>query len=238
MATRKRPSASASAIAATKPSSSTKSGEIPHRIFAQVSPKSIGGTSLFDAEQYLRAETIGYFTSETDVIRRALSRLEDAGFEILQANTVAINIAGTQKNYERAFGVALQAEERECLKVVGGNDNHATFIDVKDTPMSGLIDTKGGPMGDLVEGVALEERRYPFAASSFAPLKSYWHLRVPADVSLACNADRAHRGGTTGKGVKVAMCDSGHFAHPFFASRGYRVSPVVLGPGAANPTKD
>jgi subtilisin family serine protease len=76
------------------------------------------------------------------------------------------------------------------------------------------------------------------APSMFAPLKSYWHLRVPGDISLGCNADRAHRGGTTGRGIKIAMVDSGHYAHPFFAGRGYRVSPVVLGPAAANPAKD
>ncbi|MBM3785018.1 MAG: peptidase S8 [Acidobacteria bacterium] len=72
----------------------------------------------------------------------------------------------------------------------------------------------------------------------YPPLKSYWHLHVPEGVSLGCNADKAHRGGITGKGVKVAMVDSGQYAHPFFAGRGYRVSPVVLGPGAANPAKD
>jgi subtilisin family serine protease len=72
----------------------------------------------------------------------------------------------------------------------------------------------------------------------FAPPKAYWHLDVPGDVSLGVNADRAHRGGVTGRGVKVIMCDSGWFSHPYFAARGYRSSPVVLGPGAANAAAD
>jgi subtilisin family serine protease len=76
------------------------------------------------------------------------------------------------------------------------------------------------------------------AASMYAPLKSYWHLRMPGDVSLATNADRAHRSGVTGKGIRVAMCDSGWFKHPFFVGRGYRVAPVTLGPGTSNPTHD
>ena len=76
------------------------------------------------------------------------------------------------------------------------------------------------------------------AASMFAPLKSYWHLRMPGDVSLACNADKAHRAGITGKGIKVAMCDSGWFKHPYFVGRGYRAAPVVLGPAATLPLKD
>ena len=93
-------------------------------------------------------------------------------------------------------------------------------------------------MADLIEGVALEEPRYFMATSMFPPLKSYWHLDVPAGVSLGCNADKAHRGGITGKGIKVAMVDSGHFKHPFFTGRGYRVAPVTLGPAAANPLAD
>lgn len=230
MATRKK--------APPKRAAAAEPGAIPKRIFAQVSPRSIGGTSLFAAPSYLQADTVGYFTSEPELIYRTMSRLEDAGFEILQVSSLTINIAGPQKAYEKAFGASLFAEERPCLKEVGGKDNTATFIEAKDAPIPGLLDTSGCAMRDLVEGVALEVPRYFFAASMYAPLKSYWHLRVPADVSLGCNADKAHRGGTTGRNVKVAMVDSGHFAHPFFAGRGYRVAPVVLGPGAANPTQD
>src|SRR5687768_10372017 len=72
----------------------------------------------------------------------------------------------------------------------------------------------------------------------YPALKSYGHLQMPAGVSLRCNADKEHRTGITGKGIKVAMVDSGWFKHPFFVNRGYRVAPVVLGPAAANPLKD
>ena len=66
----------------------------------------------------------------------------------------------------------------------------------------------------------------------------YWHLDVPADVSLGCNADRAHRGGTTGSGVTVAMVDTGWQSHPWFVERGYRVDPTLLGPGTADAGVD
>jgi subtilisin family serine protease len=67
---------------------------------------------------------------------------------------------------------------------------------------------------------------------------AYWHLRVPSDVSLGLNADRAHREGATGRGVRCVMTDSGWFEHPYFVERGYRVSPVVLAPGATAPEAD
>ena len=165
--------------------------------------------------------------------------MRDAGFEVLQVSptTTTINIAGSAETYRRAFNTRIVAEERPALK--GPNeDNHATFIECPDTALPGLITTKGTQFEDVLEGVAIEEPRYFMAASMFPPPKAYWHLDVPGDVSVGCNADRAHRIGITGKGVRVAMVDSGWFKHPFFVERGYRVAPVLLGPSAANPLRD
>ena len=44
--------------------------------------------------------------------------------------------------------------------------------------------------------------------------------------------------GRTGRGVKVAMVDTGWFRHPFFTERGYRADRAVLGPGTSNPDAD
>ena len=112
------------------------------------------------------------------------------------------------------------------------------FLDSPDTAMPGLINTRNTKFEDVIEGVALEEKVYYMAASSSRRPSAYWHLRIAGGVSLGCNADRAHRSGITGKGIKVAMVDSGWFKHPFFVNRGYRAAPVVLGPAAANPLND
>lgn len=210
---------------------------IPKIIYANVSPHSVGGVSMFEAGNRINAETAANFVSEHEVIVRSVNRLRDAGFEILQVTPMTINIAGSQATYERAFNTKLVAEERPVIKPGGVHDT-GTFIDCPETEISGLIATAGSTMGDLIEGVAIEEPRYPMATSMFAPHKAYWHLDVPAGVSLGCNADKAHRSGITGKGIKVAMVDSGWSKHPFFVNRGYRAAPVVLGPGAANPLKD
>jgi subtilisin family serine protease len=210
---------------------------IPQRIFAQASPRSIGGVSMFEGQEQISAETVLNFFSEEQIISQAVERLQEAGFEVLQATPLTINIAGTAATYERAFNTKIYAEERPVIKELG-RETTATFIDSPSADLPGLISTAGTTLEDVIEGVAIEEPRYFMAASAFAPLKKYWHLRIPGDVSLACNADRAHRSGITGKGVKVAMVDSGWFKHPYFVGRGYKAAPVVLGPGAANPLKD
>ena len=210
---------------------------VPDRIYAQASPHSQGGTSMFDAQEMINSSTAANFLSDPELVNRAALRLQDAGFEVLQISSLTINIAGSPDTYKRAFGTSIVAEERPAIKELGTRTT-ATFLDAAETGLSGLINTAGTRFEDVLEGVAIEEPRYFMAPSMFAPLKSYWHLRVPGDISLGCNADRAHRGGITGRGIKIAMVDSGHYAHPFFAGRGYRVSPVVLGPAAANPAKD
>jgi subtilisin family serine protease len=181
-------------------------------------------------------ETVPSFTSDEELIWTAAARLEGAGFEVLQVSPITINIAGPPDLYRRAFATELVTEERPVIKE-GAKEDTATFIDAPDTPLSGLIDVSGTQFADVLEGVAIEEPRY-FHQNPFAPPQPYWHLDVPGDVSLGMNADRAHRAGYTGRGIKVVMCDSGWFNHPFFSRRGYRSSPVVLGPGAANAAND
>ena len=213
-----------------------KSSDFPDRIFAIASPCSVGRVSMFEADAQIRRETVGNFESSEDVVQRAADLLQDAGFDVLQANNVMINIAGSRTTYERAFRTKLIAEERPTIKEQGRTDS-ATFLDSPDTPISGLISTKGTHFESFIEGVALEEPRY-LMQLPFAPPARYWHLDVPGDVSLGCNADLAHRDGITGRGIRVAMVDTGWFRHPFFVQRGYRATAVTLGPGTANPLRD
>jgi len=220
---------------------STKKGNaepvLPQRIFAQASVKSVGGVSMFDADGQINASTVVNFHSEMELMNRAALLLRDAGFEILQITETTINIAGSPATFETAFGTPVVAEERPVIKP-GQVEDTATFMECHNTDRPGLISVTQSRFADVLEGVALEEPRYWMVALPFPPIVDYWHLEVPAGVSLGCNADRAHRAGTTGLGIKVAMCDSGQFAHPYFAARGYRVAPVTLGPGAANPLAD
>lgn len=69
--------------------------------------------------------------------------------------------------------------------------------------------------------------------SAAPPPIAYHHLAAPGDIARQLNATPVHLQGITGKGIRVAMIDSG-FAHdhPYFKEQGYS-SSVVLAPGAA-----
>lgn len=208
---------------------------LPRVLYAQASPRSIGGRSLFDVP-IVSAANVGDYVSEIALHQNAVTELQNAGFDVLQSGACTINIAGPPKLFESVFGTKLFIEERPVIKE-GALEDTATFIDSTDTDTPGLINVAKSKLANVLEGVAIEEPYYAMQ-NAFAPNKAYWHLRVPGDVSLGINADKAHRTGITGKGIKVVMIDTGWFRHQFFVQRGYRSSPVVLGPGAANPNAD
>jgi len=229
-------SARRAAPASSKAKSGAAAGGLPDRIFAQASPRSVGGLPLFSAGEISAANVIN-FASEDYLIRDAVTRLQGVGFEVLQVSRTTINIAGPASLYEQVFGTTLAAQERETRKS-GGVVEEATFIESLDTEMPGFIQTSNSPLADVLEGVAIERPIYWMAPDAFPPSKSYWHLDVPGDVSLGINADRAHRSGITGRGIKVMSTDSGWEPHPYFVQRGYRFSATVAGPGAVNPAVD
>ena len=213
-------------------------GKLPEVVYAEVSPNSFGGTSLFDIGGPITSQNVQQFYSEPNVINEAIQRLQTVGFEVLQTNNITINIAGPPKLYEKVFKTRLITKEKPVIKP-GAKEDTATFIDANNTPIEELIDVSKSTLSDLLEGVSLNEPMYPMSAPTYyPPSKAYWHLDVPADVSVGLNADRAHRANFTGRGIKVVMVDSGWYRHPFFVNRGYRVNPTVLGPGTSDPDRD
>lgn len=234
---------------------------IPKTIYAIASVKSKGGQSLFEAPVPITSENVLDFHSDPKLVESAVEKLRAEGFEVLQVSPISITIAASPEIYEQVFKTKIIPIEREVKKF--NEMTTSTFLDTSDTDIPGLIDVSNSTLADVLEGVAIEEPRFkldtvvetlePFTnvlteierdflattkPSAFPPQKSYWHLNVPADVSLGLNADRAHRDGITGRNVKVVMIDSGWYKHPFFVERGYRFNPVVPGPGAENLEHD
>lgn len=64
-----------------------------------------------------------------------------------------------------------------------------------------------------------------YAPIAIPPHENIYHLRI-SDVAMVLNAPRCHRNGWTGRGVKVAMADSGFFVHPWFQRMGARLIPT------------
>src|SRR5262249_34656867 len=88
----------------------------------------------------------------------------------------------------------------------------------------------------------LIERAYPqrppiIFESSLPPRVRYHHLEVPADVGMVLRADGVHQHGVTGRGVLVAMVDTGFYRHPYYAWHGYHYN-ATLAPDATDVDRD
>ena len=184
----------------------------------------------------ITSQTVEKFVSERSLVHTAMKRLRELGFEVLSTNYITINIAGPPKLYENVFRTTLTTVQRPTVKHLG-RESTTTVIDTTDTDIEGLIDTSRSAVADLFEGGAINRKVY-FLSSYLPPSKSsYWNLDPP-EIAVAMKADLAHRAGFTGRGVKVAMVDTGWYRHPYFIERGYRVNATVLSPGASNPEHD
>ncbi len=211
--------------------------EMPPKIYAQASVESLGGSSLFAVDdKTITSKNAEEFTSSKEKTAAAVKKLKAEGFEVLLVSETSISIAAPAEVYERVFKTKLFSEEREVLSM-SNETTTRSFIESENDPKPGLIATNESSLSNLLEGIAIADP-VEYFESAFAPTKSYWHLRVPGDISLGMNADKAHRKGITGKKVKVVMVDTGWYKHPFFESRGYRSKPVVLAPGATLPLDD
>jgi subtilase family serine protease len=204
------------------------------KIYAQVSVNSSGGKSLFAGDEINEGNVKNYKSSKR-LIKKATQKLESLGFEVFGNNGITISIAGEKTLFESVFATSLSLKEKEVT--TSDETTKVAFWDSPEHLPVGFIETASSPLADVVEGIAISEPPIYFE-SAFAPTKSYWHLRVPGDVSMGMNADKAHRAGFTGKNIRVVMVDTGWYEHPYFGNRGYRYLPTALGPGATLPLQD
>ncbi len=205
-------------------------------IIAVVSPRSVGGVSLFETKMAITADNVGEFHSEAADIAATSNELRNLGFNVLQEGPATITISGSRKLIQDVFGVKLRKKKAEIME-----GQEVEFFEAPGEPAEQVLQAPG-ELSNLIEGVALSEPAI-FYESPLPPIAppdpaAYRYLFVPDDVGLLLNADRVHRIGTTGRGVKVAMVDTGFYRHPFYSWHSYRVNATVLGPGASDPTKD
>lgn len=208
-------------------------------VVANVSPKSIGPNSLFDAEATISQETVRQFTSAPTDIRDAKKALAKAGFHVFDeaSNEISISIGGSAKQFRDFFGAKLTKQTAEVAE-----GEQVTFLGTAAEGAEALLEAPN-QYANLIEGAVIVRPPTYFAPSAIPPLapvhaNAYPYLTVPDGVATVLRANRVHRLGVTGRGIEVTMIDTGHFRHAFFTERGYRFRSTLLAPGAVNAAVD
>ena len=176
---------------------------------------------------------------DTSLMKQAAARFKKLGFELTTKGAATLSLRAKRQVFEKAFGTKL---ERFHLS---RQDNAKAQFDSfyfpgRDAPWKDCASLEGLIDDAYIQWphVYLNQRFSASAPSPLPPPIDFHHLRVPGDVSLLLGADKAHRRGVTGRGVRVAMIDSGFaHGHAYFQERGYN-STVVLAPGANQPSRD
>lgn len=210
-------------------------------VIANVSPRSLGGTSLFATPDTITADNLDAFKSTPDDVRDVKRALTERGFHVFEeASTEAtVSIGGSAKLFKDLFGTKLAKKKVETQPGVK-TDFYSTAVGDEDEEE---VLHPSDDLGNLIEGVAIARPPILFAPASIPPLApvasgAYRYMFVPDDVAVIMRSARVHRLGATGKSVVVAMVDTGHYRHPFFTEHGYRLLTTLLGPGATDPSAD
>ncbi|MGK7914685.1 MAG: S8 family serine peptidase, partial [Prochloraceae cyanobacterium] len=172
------------------------------------------------------------------VTARALEELERRGFTVTSKGRLTVSIRGSKEDFERVFGTQLTRITLEPDEFTRRRSADSVLYPAADAPWNPET-----AIADLIDDAYIQ---WPYiymnqqlTPTLIPPQVNYHHLRVPGDVVMLLNAAKVHREGTTGKGIRVAMIDSGfaHQQHPYFGEMGYNTS-VVLAPGATDSQLD
>jgi len=190
------------------------------------------GDKLSDPEKIVAWETIDNFKPKIGVPVKAAHVLQEMEFRILNIGTFSVSAEATVENWTNAFNTDVK---REYL------DFSETHPELGAIPFFSEVEGKPAEIPAKLEN--LIDDVYPqkppmFFESPLPPLpKLKNYLDVPGDISMILRSDQVCREGITGKGVLVAMPDTGFFKHAFYKWRGYRYNQTIA-PDAANIEHD
>lgn len=204
--------------------------EVPEQVQGYVSVKSRGKLSCLDLTEL--PSTTAPFHAESKQRKLAEKALDKVGLTIVAESRLGLAVVGPPGAFEELTGGSVVTRERLVMGE-GASRRYVTHLDVVGKAQPKAMGV-GVPASKAtgVEAVLLEKPRIPAAAvfpSPLAPSPPGFYLRVPHDVAAGLGAARAHAAGHRGRGVVVAMVDTGQYAHPYFVAQGYTVrTPIAM----------
>jgi subtilase family serine protease len=104
--------------------------DMAEKVTTEVILRSANGSSILDAKEGITAENIEKYKVGREVIEEASKKLEELGFEVLQAGPVGLTISGDRALFESVFQTTLEARSMEIMptKVSGAGVSYYEAI--------------------------------------------------------------------------------------------------------------
>lgn len=208
-------------------------------------PDGLPGPTKFAAR--LSTASVPDFIPDPVQADLALAELARRGFEVTGRGDLSASVRGTRRQFEAVFGTKLQAHALDPAEAAQFSSFYFPPAGAPwnpDPAIAALLDDAYIQWPHIYMGKkatkanAKPKPAKPGPPQSTPPAIGYHHLTVPGGVARLLNAIPVHHDGITGRGVRVAMIDSGFaHGHPFFSANSYS-SAVVLAAGATNRDTD
>jgi hypothetical protein len=203
----------------------------PNQVYFEAVVCSESGNSLFAKDVYLHSDNLQQFVPSSGRGIQAATILQSLGFKVQHIGTFSISAEGPQELWEKVFSTQVE-QKRQFLSQAHPQLGEISYL----SPVAGASFCVPKELSGLIER-AYPQRPPIFFESPLPPRVAYHHLRVPDDVAMICRSTSVHQLGVTGKGVLVAMPDTGFYKHAFYAWHGYNYQ-ATLSPDASALEKD
>lgn len=214
----------------TKKISVASEPQVPFEI--AVSPET-GSKSVFATGLLATTSNVDSYRVPMDKMVATARLLQRQGITVHHISEFSISGSCSNKQFETLFRT--QLVEKTMPKDKQHVAMSRTFLESVAAPKPPVTDG----LADLVEGVFVQQPPIFFAGERAVP--PFWNdkfrLRVPVDVAQIMRASAVHQRGLTGKGIRVAMPDTGFYHHPYFQAQGYNFLGVTA-PDALDHTSD
>ncbi len=195
--------------------------EAQRRAYAAVILRSKSGKSVKRPETPITPENVKSYLPSEAALNEAAAGLRQLGFVINMIAPTHLSISGDPALFERIFDIKLV--EKEYPVFSGQPSGPKQFRFESDRPL-----TVPPALSKLIEAVDLAPRII-YYTSATTPALSYDHMELPDDVARGMDAIKAHERGITGRGVALAIVDSGFMRdhngpHPYFQGRNYTIN--------------
>lgn len=179
-------------------------------------------------------------------VDKALYELHKRGFVVSAKGELSASVRGSRKLFEKVFGTKLKVFHIDPTQQCSSQAFYYPPPDALWKPDPNVMDLIDDAyiqwpyifMAAKKPSSKLKPKKASDKPSSSAPTVNYFHLSMPTDVPSLLHVSEVHAAGVTGKGIRIAMIDSGFaHSHPYFQVNNY-TSTVALAPGASNKNTD
>jgi hypothetical protein len=196
----------------------------PHIVPFEVVVRPESNKSVFAEDALLTVGNLPDYRPPIDKNLETARKLQKHGIVVHQVGAYSISASCTAKKFEDFFSTKIKKREFPAAARVPGN--HAMFAPDDDSPWQ--LPKEDG-LDQLIDRAYIQHEPIFFAGER--PTPPHWddkfRLRVPVNVAQIMKASSVHQRCITGKGVRVAMPDTGFYRHPYFDEQGYNFLAVT-----------